>query len=174
MSRNGCSVNSPLVSGFWQPAMKVWSRTSIGYVDDGSLILCGHRLDEILKEMNIALQNYVDWAKDYVWTETQWRKTSYIIFTNKKCSQFEIPNFGITLNGRAIRWDTSIKYLRAYLDHKLDWNTHIEEKTKQAKKLGAITPKWWNFLYFMSMINIRVLRICTYCTEGKRSTKSDY
>ena len=37
----------------------------IGYADDGSLIMCGHRLDAIFKEMNIAIQKCVDWAREY-------------------------------------------------------------------------------------------------------------
>ena len=39
------------------------------------------------------------------------------------------------MNGKPIRRDTSIKYLGVYLDQRLDWNKHIEEKTKQAKKV---------------------------------------
>ena len=34
----------------------------IRYTDDGSLIMCGQRLDAIFKELNIALQKCIDWA----------------------------------------------------------------------------------------------------------------
>ena len=30
--------------------------TSIGYADDGSLIVCGQRLDALFKELNVTLQ----------------------------------------------------------------------------------------------------------------------
>ena len=42
---------------------------------------------------------------------------------------------GILLNGKEIRRDTHIQYLRVYLDQRLDWNTHFNEKAKQAKKV---------------------------------------
>ena len=54
--------------------------TCIGYADDGSLIMCGKRLDAIFKEMNLALQKCVDWARDYGLKLSE-EKTSFIIFT---------------------------------------------------------------------------------------------
>ena len=55
----------------------------IGYADDGSIIMCGHRLDAIFKEMNIALQKCVDWAWEYGLKLSE-EKTSYIISLIKK------------------------------------------------------------------------------------------
>ena len=93
--------------------------------------MCGHRLDVIFKEMNIALQKCVDWAREYGLKLTE-EKTSYIIFTYRKRSQYENPRNGILLNGKEIRGDIDIKYLGVHLDQR---NKHFDEKAKQAKKV---------------------------------------
>ena len=96
--------------------------------------MCGQRLDRIFEEMNIAVQKCVEWAREYGLKLSE-EKTSYIIFTYRKRNQFDIPSKGILLNGKSIRRDTSIKHLGVHLDQRLDWNTHVEEKTKQAKRV---------------------------------------
>ena len=98
---------------------------AIGYPDDESLIMCGHRLNVIFKELNQALQKCVDWARDYGLTLSE-GKISYIIFTYEKRRQFNILANKILLNGKEIRRDTGVKYLGIYLDQRLAWNTHIE------------------------------------------------
>ena len=137
----GCPQGGVLSTLLWSVAFDDLLRkfdigkvTSIGYADDGSLIMCGHRLDLIFKELNLALQKCVEWAREYGLTLSE-EKTSYIIFTYRKRNQFVIPSNKILLNGKEIRRDTSIKYLGVHLDQRLDWNTHVEEKTKQAKRV---------------------------------------
>ena len=82
----------------------------------------------------MGTEKCVDGAREYGLTLSE-EKTSYIIFTYRKRNQFVIPTNKILLNGKEIRRDTSVKYLGIHLDQKLDWNTHIEEKTKQAKRV---------------------------------------
>ena len=62
-------------------------------------------------------------------------KTKFMIFTYR--TQFQIPN--LLLNNTSIEYVTSIKYLGVILDHKLNFNEHINLiRTKLARINGLI------------------------------------
>ena len=94
----GCPQGGVLSTLLWSVAFDdllrkfdIGNVKGIGYADDGSLIMCGQRLDLIFKEMNTALQKCVDWARDYGLKLSE-EKTSYIIFTYKLMEMSVYPS----------------------------------------------------------------------------------
>ena len=54
-----------------------------------------------------------------------------MIFTDEKAKQTKkpMPTSGLTIDGKAIKLETSVKYLGIMIDHKLKWDEHIHHKT---------------------------------------------
>lgn len=120
--------------------------TCVGYADDGCLLISGNRLPYMYGKMNRALENCQEWATTYGLSISA-EKTSYMLSTNKKLKSYTIPLEGIILNNKRIQRDTSVKYLGITINQKLNWNDHLNDKIKSAKKnlfrLKGFIGKTW-------------------------------
>ena len=107
----------------------------IGYADDGSLIINGHHLHDMYKDMNIALQKCKEWAVEFG-LDLSPSKTNYMLFTRKKAKTYkkQIPKEGIRIGSEEIERVTSVKYLGLTIEHTLSWSEHINNKCDQARK----------------------------------------
>ena len=103
----------------------------VGYADDLSLILNGLDPTALVDQAQKLINAAVKWgsANNLKFNAS---KTEAIFFTKK----LKTPNFKqLHVNGEAVKYSKGCKYLGIYLDSKLNWNTHLQQKITRCKKL---------------------------------------
>ena len=99
------------------------------YADDGTFYIRGTSLARICNAMQTPLNKLESWCKKNGLSVNP-TKTEMVLFTRKRSRNgFRSPLLG----GVQLSLSTSVKYLGVYLDSKLLWNLHIEEKTRKAQ-----------------------------------------
>lgn len=61
-------------------------------------------------------------------------KTNAVLFHRKKKA---LNPKKLTMNGKTIEYQSEVKYLGVYLDSRLTWKYHIEQKIKRLRSLSC-------------------------------------
>jgi retron-type reverse transcriptase len=128
-------VLSPLI---WNLAMDILLAKlenhrvlSTGFADDLSLIQDGDDQQTILSMLQPAINEATQWGVQNGLTFSP-QKTQIVIFTRKRKVD---KSKQLKVDGIAVEYIDSAKYLGITLDKELNFKAHIKEKLKQAKKL---------------------------------------
>jgi uncharacterized membrane protein YkvA (DUF1232 family) len=113
------------------------STEAIGFADDLCLLQAGIDLGTVMGQAQFSINKAVRWATDRGLTFCP-KKTAMLLFTKKKQSSYKI-NKHLTLYGNVITPTRDVKYLCVWIDNKLNFNKHLNEKIKSAKRLLAMT-----------------------------------
>ena len=98
------------------------------YADDGTIMVTGTSLGSICKTMQRLLHSVESWCRRSK-LDVNPVKTEVVLFTRKRTRVGYVP---LTLNGQQLLLSEKVKYLGVYLDSKLSWAVHVQEKLKQA------------------------------------------
>ncbi|MFZ2538662.1 MAG: reverse transcriptase family protein [Oscillospiraceae bacterium] len=107
---------------------------NIMFADDTNLFLTGKNMDQIEVELNSELVAISDWFQANL-LSLNVKKTSYMIFTNRKNLSCQIHMLGTVLN-RA----SDSRFLGVIVSHNLKWNKHIDLViSKISKSIGIVS-----------------------------------
>ena len=116
----------------------------IGFADDAALVVSGPNHDYLVQLMQAAINKVLEWGKQHglVFEPT---KTVAVTFTHK---QVKLPKLKqVTISGHKLKYSTSVKYLGIYLDYRLEWHTHLNNRLNKARillyKVRAAAGKLW-------------------------------
>ena len=100
----------------------------------------GPRLDLAINRLQKMLDFLTAWGRR-CGLKFNSEKSVAIVFTRSR----KTPPRALTIDGKEIAYKQEVKYLGVTLDSKLHWKTHIDDKTKKAKKfifnVASITRK---------------------------------
>ena len=127
---------------------------SIGFADDGSLLITGIDPPTMVAEMQRALNHAGAWAADNGLAFCP-KKTNAILFTRKHKSPTLTP---LRMNGKDIPYVKETKMLGVIIDSKLSWTPHIHQRVASCKralmqlrpllgKMWSPEPKYTRWLY---------------------------
>ena len=130
---------------FWKiafnPAMEIINNehtTGTGYADDLILMASGYKHSTTMQKLQQVLNKLTTWGKTHG-LQFNAAKTVAVYFTQSKHSN---PDVHITMEGKAIEYSSSFKYLGVTIDNKLSWREHRESVIKTAKNnLMKLTNK---------------------------------
>ena len=123
-----------------------------GFADDLVTITLGPSLPSLISRMQLIVNHIKDWC-DLNELQLSTDKTSLVLFTWKRKFTVDTP---IVIDNIPIQFDKDVKYLGVILDHKLNWNKHINYISNKATKatmaasrtvgknwgLSTITARW--------------------------------
>jgi ribonuclease HI len=117
---------------------------SIGFADDGTLLVTGIDIPTIYSIMQTALATAADWAAQNGLKFCP-KKTNAILFTRKTA----LPQLPVLqLNGEDVPNVKTTKMLGIMLDSKLSWSKHIDSRVNACKKalmmLRPILGRTWS------------------------------
>ena len=100
------------------------------YADDAVLTVHGVDINTLVDIMQPELNKAFKWGlkESLIFVP---EKTSAVLFHRKRKA---INPKKLTLNGVPIQYQSEVKYLGVFLDHRLSWKYHIEQKINKAKK----------------------------------------
>jgi hypothetical protein len=99
---------------------------SIGFADDGTLLITGIYIKTIYDIMQKALQHAENWAAENGLKFCP-KKTNAILFTRKHIKMESLPHLGIYGQVK------ETKMLGVVIDSKLNWTPHITQKIASCK-----------------------------------------
>ena len=97
-----------------------------GFADDTCFYVSGKNLVEMQQKMQIVMDFAAQWAAEATMAFSH-TKTKVIIFTKKRT--FEHPP-KLKLNGKELKYRSQVLYLGLWVDQKLSWRYHFNEKIK--------------------------------------------
>ena len=100
-----------------------------GFADDTKLLAPALEFDDAFKNAQWALDNATKWA-ERIGVKFSPEKTSVMVFTKSNFT----PNRQLSLYGTPIKWSTETNYLGITIDHKLNFNLHLERKISSCKR----------------------------------------
>ena len=100
------------------------------YADDAALVVHGICVSTIVDIMQRELKKAFNWGKkeSLIFVAS---KTNAVFFHRKKKA---ITPKKLTMDDKTIEYQNEVKYLGVYLDSRLKWKFHIEQKINKAKK----------------------------------------
>jgi hypothetical protein len=115
-----------------------------GFADDAALLIQGRSLAIMYREMNKAIAKANQWAQENGLTLSP-SKTIAVLFTRK--TKYTIPKTPLKKGTKIIDLSSEAKYLGVFLDSKLNWKYHIENKIRQCTKYlfmirGSVRTTW--------------------------------
>jgi hypothetical protein len=111
---------------------------SIGFADDGTLLITGICIKTIYDIMQKALQHAENWAAENGLKFCP-KKTNAILFTRKHIKIESLPH--LRMYGQQVPNVKETKILGVVIDFKLNWTPHITQKIVSCKKaLMMICP----------------------------------
>ena len=113
--------------------MKVLNRDgtkTIAFADDLTVTCTGHDAKTVADLIQQKLKVLESWSRS-AGLEFNTAKSNAMLFTNKR----KVTRPSLKLNGQAIEYTDSVKYLGVTLTPKLSWTTHILDKVKSCKRL---------------------------------------
>jgi hypothetical protein len=111
---------------------------SIGFADDGTLLITGICINTIYDIMQKALHHAENWAAE---NDLKFcpKKTNAILFTRKHIQIDSLPH--LIMYGQQVLNVKETKMLGVIIDSKLNWTPHITQKIAACKKaLMMIQP----------------------------------
>lgn len=127
---------------------------TIGYADDIVTLIDGPSLHTLTELGNNALKIIENWCVENSLSVNA-DKTGLVVFTRKHNNTLPA---NISIFGKALTQTNSTKFLGITLDHKLNWNKHVDFRLKKAwialnrcrRALGptwGLSPRVTNWLY---------------------------
>jgi ribonuclease HI/endonuclease/exonuclease/phosphatase family metal-dependent hydrolase len=108
----------------------------VGYADDWCLITRNSKLEIAQSDLQIALNNIVDWSEQTGFSISR-EKTKAMYFQKRRTLGQREPR--IFMQNHEIEFVESHKVLGLHLDSHLNWQKHLNEtKAKAAKKMNII------------------------------------
>ena len=101
------------------------------YADDACLAIMGPDVSSLVDKMQIALNKAQDWGNRHGLIFVP-EKTTAILF-RKKMIKTEPKK--LKMGNHEIDYSPVIKYLGVYLDQRLNWDYHLNERIKKARSL---------------------------------------
>ena len=101
-----------------------------GFADDGRILVSGPVLRTIVGRIQTAIDCALNWGRDNG-MKFNAQKTEIVIFTRKYKYSTPPP---ILMEGKAVEYKNSAKFLGVTLDHRLNWETHTSDSLKRAKR----------------------------------------
>jgi hypothetical protein len=105
--------------------------TSIGFANDGTLLITGICINTIYNIMQKALHHAENWAAENGLKFCP-KKTNAILFTRKHIKIESLPH--LRMFGQQVPNMKETKMLGVVIDSKLNWMAHITQKTAVCKK----------------------------------------
>ena len=135
---------------FWiiafDPAVHIINQSGIcgnGYADDLSMILGGDDSEELIPIVQKVIDELVSWGQTCNFNFNP-EKTVTVGFTRARKKSFDTP---IQINGQALTYVDSVKYLGLTLDKRLTWRQHLLDKLAAGKryllKMSNIARTLW-------------------------------
>ena len=88
--------------------------------------------------INAESKSFLEWLNTNKLT-LNYKKTKFMIFTNKRYTQRFKSKFKVNINKQNIEKVQEFKYLGVIIDNKLTWSKHIEYlRTKISQVAGVI------------------------------------
>ena len=119
---------------------------SIGFADDGTLLITGIDIPTMYAVMQEALSKATAWAEQHGLSFCP-KKTNAVLFTRRN-NMHRVTLPSLTLNGEPIPNVSQVKLLGVTLTRRLTWSVHVEDKIKQCKaalmRLRPIIGKTWS------------------------------
>jgi ribonuclease HI/retron-type reverse transcriptase len=100
-----------------------------GFADDAGLITVGTHPHVLMSRMQKATDLALEWGKK-AGLKFSPPKTVVVLFTHKRKYNMPPP---LIMEGSAIPFSNTVKYLGITLDHKLSWRPHLENKLRASK-----------------------------------------
>ena len=100
------------------------------FADDTLLMMTGYDLNK-LQQVNQNRALIKNWLR-YNKLSLNYNKTTYLLFTKK--GKIENSNFNVSINKIEIKRSDHVKYLKVYIDHKMNWSYHINHLTQHLRK----------------------------------------
>ena len=108
------------------------------YADDAALLISANTLTKLNQEVNKESKSFLNWLNANKLT-LNYKKTKYMIITNKVYSLKYRKKFRLNINKNNIKQVEEFKYLGVILDYKLSWRPHINYlKTKLSSASGVM------------------------------------
>ena len=101
-----------------------------GYADDLAAVYGSRKPDELVVRMQEVLDELVEWG-DSCNLHFNPEKTVAVGFTRARTHSF---SDALTIHGQPVQYVDVVKYLGLYLDSKLNWSVHLDNKLKSTKK----------------------------------------
>ena len=147
---------------------------TVMFADDTNLFLTGSSLDVIEKQMNGELEVISDWFKANL-LSLNITKTSYIIFSNKKCK-----DVNLRIQGASVTRQFDTKFLGVILSSNLKWNKHLDViLAKISKSIGVISktrhllPSHLTRMLYLTMVEPYLNYCSLVWASGDRSQLLD-
>ena len=134
---------------FWliafDPAISIINSSFIegnGYADDCSAVFGGREPEILVVRLQRMLDNLVAWGRSCNLSFNV--EKSVVMFFTRTQVTCDLP---ITINGTPLSYVDTVRYLGLYLDTRLYWSAHIENRVVKAKrfllKMAAIAKATW-------------------------------
>jgi len=122
---------------FWaiafNPAVNIINKYDIrgnAFADDCGALFGGSHLNRIIPKLQKMLNELTAWGKSCN-LKFNPQKTVVVHFTRRRVK----PNLEIKVDGVAVKYSDTVKYLGVTLDSKMTWQPHILNKIDKTKKL---------------------------------------
>ena len=114
---------------------RISAATTYMYADDTTLFCIGGTVDEVIRSMNLALEELYNWCNANKLTPHP-KKSEALIITR---APFVGPLHQVRLCKTSIRWVTETRLLSITVDNKLTWSAHMLKVRKSfIKKLNLL------------------------------------
>ena len=131
------------------------------FADDTTLFCSGTNVDDIVQNVNTAMDKIVDWLQCNK-LSLNIAKSNYMLFTNKKVSS----NIRICIENKCIARVTNTKFLGITLDEKLCWKEHIMAIKKKISRGIGILNKARKVLHNKPLVDMYYAFIYPYLSYG--------
>jgi hypothetical protein len=113
------------------------STLAIGFADNACFVQAGIDLSTVMRQAQWAMDRAVQWAFDRGLLFCP-NKTAMLLFTRKAKKSYNITK-KLKLYGKEIEPTRDVKFLGVWIDDKLNFNKHLQEKIKAAKRSLAMS-----------------------------------
>ena len=101
------------------------------YADDTVIYSTGKNLDNIVPYLQNGLNSYAKWSSSNKLTMNE-KKTKLMFFASSiKYNRVRLNNINIAVNGTALHFVPTYKYLGVILDYELTYNAHVRDLKKR-------------------------------------------
>ena len=135
------------------------------FADDSNVFLSGNNIDNLINSMNIELEKLMVWLAANK-LSLNVGKTNFMIFSPPK--KKPVVRFPILIQGTEIKQIFETKFLGVVVDHKLNWEGHINYISRKISRGIGILSKARKYLpktCLQSLYFSFVYPYCDYCIE---------
>ena len=113
-----------------------------GYADDCSAVFGGREPEILVARMQRMMNSLVEWGETCNLSFNV--EKSVVMFFTRTPVTCDLP---VTIHGIPMQYVDTVRYLGVYLDSKLHWSAHVENRVMKAKrfllKMAAIAKATW-------------------------------